>query len=717
MAVNPQEVFMTQENIYDNRELSWLKFNQRVLEEAQDNNVPLFERLRFVSIFCSNLDEFFMVRVGSLYDQMLVDPGKKENKTGLTSGEQLEKIAERVRELLVVKDSAFADIMKSLSPYAQYTKPSDLNGDDKLFMQLFFEREIMPLLSPGVIDKTHPFPFLKNRTVYIGALLHSKNSDSKKKSILGIVNAEAGRDFPRVIFLPGEKKRFLLCEDVILFFADMLFPNYYIENRCIFRVTRNADIDANEALYDHDMDFRNVMEELCKKRKKLTPVRCEFSYDASAELVKRMTGELELHQRYTYLQSCPLDMDFLGSLEDKLEENKELFYEPVSPQNSIMVNPYESMFTQLSQKDILLSYPYNKFKGFLTLLNEAADDPYVSSIKITLYRVARNSEIVSALIRAAENGKSVLALVELRARFDEENNIGWSKKMEEAGVKIIYGLDALKVHSKLLLITRKTGNSIKYFTQIGTGNYNEKTSKLYTDLTLMTSDKDIGADASMVFNALSLSSTVESTNQLLVAPRCLKSRIVEMIDTEITRGADGYIGIKMNSLTDKDIIDKLIEASCQGVKIELIIRGICCLIAGVKGYTENITVTSIVGRFLEHSRIYIFGKDERRKVYISSADFMTRNTERRVEVAVPLNDKAIADRAVGIFNDMLKDNVKARVQCNDGIYRHKERKEGEEPFEVHKEFYKQAYEEAEQAARLYKPPRQSFFTKIKNLFK
>lgn len=704
-------------NIYDNRELSWLKFNHRVLEEAQDENVPLFERLRFISIFSSNLDEFFMVRVGSLYDQMLVDPKKKENKTQMTSGDQLKAIAQRVHELLAIKDFAYTDIMNKMSDCIELVKPSDLHGDDKLFMRLFFEREIMPLLSPGVIDKNHPFPFLKNRSIYIGTLIRNKekakDGDQSKKTLLGIVSAEAGRDFPRVIFLPGEKLRFVLAEDMILHYIDMLFPNYYIENRCVFRVTRNADIDANEALYDHDMDFRNIMEELCRKRKKLTPVRAEFSFDASPELVKRMLEHLELEERYSFRQRCPLDMDFLSVISDKLEDKSELFYNHVSPQNSIMVNPYESMFTQLMQKDILLSYPYNKFKNFLRLLEEAADDPYVSSIKITLYRVARDSEIVSALIRAAENGKSVLALVELRARFDEENNIGWSKKMEEAGVKIIYGLDGLKVHSKLLLITRKTGNSIRYFTQIGTGNYNERTSKLYTDLTLMTSDKTIGADASMVFNALSLATTVESSNELLVAPRCLKSRIVEMIDNEIARGSDGYIGVKMNSLTDKDIIDKFIEASCKGVKIELIIRGICCLVAGVKGYTENITVHSIVGRFLEHSRIYIFGKDDRRKVYISSADFMTRNTERRVEVAVPIKDKQISDMVVGIFNDMLSDNVKTRIQGDDGVYRHVSPADGEEPFEVHKVFYARAYEEAEKAEKLYKQPKKPLIARIR----
>ena len=703
---------MTDSNVYDNRELSWLKFNQRVLEEAQDVNVPLFERMRFISIFTSNLDEFFMVRVGSLYDQDLVEPKKCENKTGMTAARQLKEIARRVRDLLYVKDCAFSEVTAKLSEYAELKKPADLKGDDKLFLRLYFEREILPLLSPSIIDKNHPFPFLKNRAIYIGTLLRSKNEE-KKKQLVGIMSADCDKDFPRVIFLPGEKLRYVLAEDVILHYIDMLFPNFYVENRCIMRVTRNADIDANEALYDHDMDFRNVMEELCRKRKKLMPVRAEFSYDASPELVKRMLEYLELSDSFSFMQSCPLDFGFMSALEEKLESRKELFYYHVSPQNSIMVNPYESMFTQLSQHDILLSYPYNKFKNFLRLLDEAADDPYVSSIKITLYRVARNSEIVSALIRAAENGKQVMALVELRARFDEENNIGWSKKMEEAGVKIIYGLDALKVHSMLLLITRKQGSNIRYYTQIGTGNYNEKTSRLYTDLTLMTSDKDIGADASTVFNALSLGATVESSTTLLVAPKCLKSRIVEMIDNEITYGNNGYIGLKMNSLTDKDIIDKLIEASCHGVKIELVIRGICCLIAGVPGYTENISVISIVGRFLEHSRIYIFGKGERRKVYISSADFMTRNTERRVEVAVPLRDKVISDKVVDIFDTMLKDNVKARVQGSDGIYRHKKPMPGDERIEVHKLFYDRAYDEAEQAQKLYKEPKKSLFARIR----
>ncbi len=704
--------------VYDNRELSWLKFNYRVLEEAQDENVPLLERLSFVSIFQSNLDEFFMVRVGSLCDTLLVSPNKKENKTNMTAKEQLDEIADRVNDLIPQQDYAFNDIMQELSDKAEYLNPSELSGDDLLFASLYFEREIKPLLSPGLIDKNHPFPFVKNRCVYVGALLKKKTdepkkkSDDKKKTLLGIISTEAGGDFPRIVFLPGEKLRFLLVEDLILFKADEMFPSYTTENSCIFRVTRNADIDVNEALYDHDLDFRSVMEQLCKRRKKLMPVRLECSMEASPTLVKQLLSNLELEEKYIFRQSSPLDMGFVSELSRRLEKYTELFNAPVVPQRSEAVNPYDTMFNQLMQRDILLHYPYNSFKDFLRLLTEAADDPQVTSIKITLYRVARDSEIISALIRAAENGKQVLALVELRARFDEENNIGWSKKMEEAGVQIIYGLEGLKVHSKLLLITQKSGNNIRYFTQIGTGNYNEKTSKLYTDLTLMTSDKAIGAEASMVFNSLSLATTVESASTLLVAPRCLKSHVVEMIDNEIARGTDGYIGIKLNSLTDKDIIDKLIEASRNGVKVEMLIRGICCLIAGVEGYTENITVHSIVGRFLEHSRIYIFGKEERRKIYISSADFMTRNTERRVEVAVPIKDPKIADKIENMFHEMLSDNVKTRIQGSDGIYRKYKRKAGEEPFEIHKEFYRRAYEEAERASKIYKEPKKSLWARL-----
>ena len=696
-------------NCYDNRELSWLKFNVRVLEEATDDNVPLCERLLFSQIFQSNLDEFFMIRVGSLYDRTLVEDNEADNKTGMTPKDQLNAIYHKVAELVPLKDAAYFNTMRALSAIGvEHVKMSSLKPEEENYLRAFFNSEIRPIISPQVVDKRHPFPFLKNKDIYAITHLESKNSVK-----LGIIPANGS--FPRMIILPDkERLRFVLAEEVILRYCNSVFENYRIIDKALIRITRNADINMEEALYDHDVDLRQVMEELLKKRKKLSPVRLEIYGCLNNEAEKFLCHNLELHEHQISRCKAPLDMSFVFSLRNRIEKaHPEMFYTPVSPQRPAEVIHGAPMIPQILRRDILLSYPYESIRPFITLLNEAGNDPDVVSIKITLYRVASNSKIVEALINAAENGKDVFVLVELRARFDEENNIGWSKKMEEAGVKIIYGLDALKVHSKLLLITRKQGSNIRYYTQIGTGNYNEKTSRLYTDLTLMTSDKDIGADASTVFNALSLGTTVESSTTLLVAPKCLKSRIVEMIDNEITYGTNGYIGLKMNSLTDKDIIDKLIEASCQGVKIELIIRGICCLIAGVPGYTENISVISIVGRFLEHSRIYIFGKGERRKVYISSADFMTRNTERRVEVAVPLKDKIIADKAVDIFNTMLKDNVKARVQGSDGIYRHKRAMPGEEHIEVHKLFYERAYQEAEQAQKLYKEPRKSLFARIR----
>lgn len=708
--------------VYDNRELSWLKFNERVLEEAEDNSVPLFERLRFVSIFCSNLDEFFMIRVGSLYDQLLVKQSKVDNKTHLTAKEQLTLIAQRTEQLLKIKDFAYKDIISKLAEQkVEQINLNKLSEDDELYLKVYFKREILPLLSPVVVDKKHPFPFLNNQGVYAGVMLKSdddkkKADEEKKKAVFGIVPASGV--FDRIIYVPceqagGKYLRFVLAEDLILHYISAVFTNYTVEDKALFRVTRNADIDVNEALYDYDVDFRDVMEELCQKRKKLTPVRLEFCGN-HLPLKEFIAKKLELKDEFVFNQKSPLDMSFVFKLEDKIKDLAHLFYTSLTSKPSAMVNPYEPMINQIAKNDIMLFYPYESFSSFTRLLEEAGKDTQVVSIKITLYRVARQSEVVSALIRAAENGKEVLALVELRARFDEENNIGWSKKLEDAGVKVIYGLDELKVHSKLLLITRKVGNSIKYYTQVGTGNYNERTSKLYTDITLMTADQDIGADASVIFNALSVATTVESTNSLLVAPKRLKSRVVEMIDNEMTYGEDGYIGIKMNSLTDKDIIDKLIEANKKGVKVQLIIRGICCLIAGIDGETENISVISIVGRFLEHSRIYIFGKEERQQVYISSADFMTRNTERRVEVGIPLKDKEIKQRVIGIFMAMLKDNVKAREQCSDGIYRRKT--DDNPPFNSQEEFYREAYERARLTKYKPKSEKSGIIAWIKGLF-
>ncbi len=657
---------------YDNRELSWLKFNARVLEESEDENTPLFERLRFVQIFCSNLDEFFMIRVGSLHDKMLYDPKDRENKTNMTAKEQLSEIAKHVKELLPIKDEAYSKIMDGLAAYGiEHISENSLSPEEDAFLKAYFQREVRPLLFTGVVDKKHPVPFLKNGEIYIGCKLRrtrlgSHKTDSADKTTIGIL--PASENLPRIVFLPGTGK-FILIEELICRYAKQVWENFGIVGKCIFRVTRNADIEIDEGLFDQDVDFRDIMSKLVKKRKKLCPVRLEFQGSPDKDIVTSISKVLGISEEFVFKQFAPLSMGFISSLEKRLNKNPELFFHPLSPQKSPAILPNVPLIEQIKQHDILLNYPYENINQFINLLEEAAVNPNVSSIKITLYRVARDSKIINALNKAAENGKDVLALVELRARFDEENNIGWSKQLEEAGVTVIYGLEELKVHSKLLLITLRDGNDVCYISQVGTGNYNERTSKLYTDLTLMTSDRDIGSDASVVFNALMIGSTVESTNRLLVAPKGLKSRIVEFIDNEITYGKDGYIGIKINSLTDRDLIEKLAEASRAGVKIELIVRGICCLIPGVEGETENIRVISIVGRFLEHSRIYIFGKDERRRVYISSADFMTRNTEKRVEVAAPILDKSLADRVCEMFNIMFSDNVKAREMCSDGTYK------------------------------------------------
>lgn len=703
---------------FDNRELSWLKFNERVLEEAEDDSLPLMERLSFVSIFCSNLDEFFMVRAGTLHDQTLLKEEKKDNKTGLTAAEQLERIAKRTAQLLPRKEAAYFDIMEGLSDCGaleQVYPNNPKNQQEAEWLQNFFTKEILPLLSPTVVDKTHPLPFLKNKELYAGVLL---KSHSGKHTVLGVVPLTASDVFKRIVYLPSEggKIRFMPVEDLIINFVDKVFPNFEVIDSNIFRITRNADIDAEEALFDHDVDFRDVMEELIKKRKKLAPIRIElFARNSTIdkELLAKKLG-LEMSSDFIFVQGCPLDFDFAGELRDKLADRPELFFAPLTPQQPVMVKKGESMIKQAEKGDMLLFYPYESFGSFLNLLDEATTDPTVVSIKITLYRVARDSKIVNALIRAAENGKEVLALVELRARFDEENNIGWAKRLADAGVTVIYGLDSLKVHSKLLLITRRIGNEIRYITQVGTGNYNERTSRLYTDLTLITADKEFGTDASLIFNNLSVGVAVESSSTLWVAPNCLKSRVVEMIDREITYGKEGYIGIKMNSLTDIDIMQKLVEASCKGVKVELIIRGICCLIAGIPGYTENITVTSIVGRFLEHSRIYIFGKEQRRKIYISSADFMTRNTERRVEVAAPIKNKELQERLLRIFGIMLKDNVKARIQLPDGTYARKQRDSGEAPIDSQLYFYDKAYINAQTNAAAAKPEKK-VYAKIRKL--
>lgn len=686
---------------YDNRELSWLKFNVRVLEEARDSSVPLCERLLFSQIFQSNLDEFFMIRVGSLTDRVLVDDNKEDNKTGMTPKEQLEAIYRRVKELVPIKDETYFDTVKELEKIGvEHVKISSLTPEEEGYLRAYFNSEIRPLISPQVVDKRHPFPFLKNKEIYAVTHLESKNSVK-----LGII--PAGGSFPRIIPLPDKSRlRFLLAEDVILHYCGSVFENYRLLDKALIRITRNADINMEEGLYDHEVDLRQVMEELLKKRKKLAPVRLEISGKLGKEAVEYLCRQLELSGEQISQCTAPLDMSFIFSLRNRIEKaHPEMFFEPVSPRLPATISPNIPMIQQILRRDIMLSYPYESIRPFIRLLNEAGNDPDVISIKITLYRVASNSKIVEALINAAENGKEVFVLVELRARFDEENNIEWSKRLERAGCKVMYGPENLKVHSKLMLITRKNGNELQHITQIGTGNYNEKTSELYTDLSLMTADPEIGEEAGTVFNALSIGNLVENTSHLLVAPLSLQNKIIDYIDGEIASarsGGEGYIGLKLNSLTDKVLIDKLIEASCAGVKIEMVIRGISCLVAGVQGLTENITVRSIVGRYLEHSRIYIFGKGDRQRIYISSADFMTRNTIRRVEVAAPVKSPELRKRVLHIFDIMMRDNVKARIQLPDGTYKRISPTEGEEALMAQQYFIDEAAAAA--AANAMKKP-------------
>ncbi len=686
---------------YDNRELSWLKFNVRVLEEARDSSVPLCERLLFSQIFQSNLDEFFMIRVGSLTDRVLVDDNKEDNKTGMTPKEQLEAIYRRVKELVPIKDETYFDTVKELEKIGvEHVKISSLTPEEEGYLRAYFNSEIRPLISPQVVDKRHPFPFLKNKEIYAVTHLESKNSVK-----LGII--PAGGSFPRIIPLPDKSRlRFLLAEDVILHYCGSVFENYRLLDKALIRITRNADINMEEGLYDHEVDLRQVMEELLKKRKKLAPVRLEISGKLGKEAVEYLCRQLELSGEQISQCTAPLDMGFIFSLRNRIEKaHPEMFFEPVSPRLPATISPNIPMIQQILRRDIMLSYPYESIRPFIRLLNEAGNDPDVISIKITLYRVASNSKIVEALINAAENGKEVFVLVELRARFDEENNIEWSKRLERAGCKVMYGPENLKVHSKLMLITRKNGNELQHITQIGTGNYNEKTSELYTDLSLMTADPEIGEEAGTVFNALSIGNLVENTSHLLVAPLSLQNKIIDYIDGEIASarsGGEGYIGLKLNSLTDKVLIDKLIEASCAGVKIEMVIRGISCLVAGVSGLTENITVRSIVGRYLEHSRIYIFGKGDRQRIYISSADFMTRNTIRRVEVAAPVKSPELRKRVLHIFDIMMRDNVKARIQLPDGTYKRISPTEGEEALMAQQYFIDEAAAAA--AANAMKKP-------------
>ena len=676
---------------YRNRELSWLLFNERVLNEAANPRVPLMERLQFVSIYQTNLDEFFMVRVGTLMEQT---GGKKtkDNKTGLSSKEQIKLILQEVERLELKRKEIYEQLMGELEPAGIHIiNFQKLSKQEQSQLEAYFDKAIRPYLSPMIVGKQQPFPFLQNRELYAVARLETKGG----KKRLGIVPCW-NPVFKRLIEIPGRKGYHMLSEELILHFVSKLYPAYQIREKSIIRITRNADIDAGD-VYDEDLDYRGMMEQLLKKRKRLNPVRLELSRDLHKSIRKKLAGFLGISEEHVLHCGTPLDLSYMFTLQNTMREHQEWYYPRYSPRMSPEIRKEENILSQVEKKDILLSYPYESMKNFIAFLQAAAVDKTVRSIKITLYRMASHSQIVEALCDAAENGKEVLALVELRARFDEAANIEMSRRLEDAGCQVIYGLPAFKVHSKLCLITRQTEEGVSFLTQVGTGNYNEKTATLYTDLCLMTANRKIGQDAQEVFRTLLLGETVEESSALLVAPKGLQNAILEKIKEEgrkAEEGRGGYIGLKLNALTDKDIIDALILASQKGVVIQLLIRGICCLIPGIPGKTENIRVHSIVGRFLEHSRIYRFGQGEEEEIYIASADFMTRNTLRRVEVAAPVYDEHCRARVREIFDLGFKDTEKGKWLLSDGFY-HDPEDLGEERFDSQDFFYREAYRNLE----------------------
>lgn len=652
-----------------NRELSWLEFNARVLAEAEDETVPLLERFKFLAIFTSNLDEFFMIRVGSLTDMAALEPNRRDTKSGLTAEEQLSRIYAAVEPLYARRDAAFRDVDARLAQEDLCrTSMDELDSSERKYIKRYFNTMIAPVLSPQVVDSHHPFPHLEGKVLHIAVLL-----SHKKNERLGLIPVPAS--LPPITFLPNDKRRYLMTEDILLAFADSIFEMYDVLEKTVFCVTRNADVPLDDEPFGSEqVDLRKKMERMLRQRRRMAIVRVELSRPVSSHFKECLHKRFEVTDEQIFLsRSAPLRMSYAFSLGDYLSDGRRsrLSDPPFIPQQLAMLPAGQSLLKTALQRDVLLSYPYESMEPFLQMIREAANDPPVLSVRITIYRLASKAKLVEYLCAAAENGKDVTVLIELRARFDEQNNIDWSERLEEAGCKIIYGFEDYKVHSKICLITRRERGGVRYITQVGTGNYNEKTARQYTDVSLVTSSESIGMDAAQFFNNMAMSNLNGRYNRLLVAPTSLKNNILSLMDGEIAKGSDGYILLKFNSLTDIDMIEKLHEASCAGVTVEMIIRGICCLLPGVPGKTENITVTSIVGRFLEHSRIYVFGRGENEKMYISSADLMTRNTERRVEIACPIDSPAVRARLHDILFAMQHDTVKARVLQPDGSYQKK----------------------------------------------
>ena len=687
--------------IFVNRELSWLEFNRRVLSESLNPKIPLMERLKFLSIYFSNLDEFFMVRVGSLHDQSIVEPNKLDDKTGLNAAGQIDAILKKVAEINPIAERAWESIKQQLRAQdIDLMDTQHLNKLDEQIVQKYFAENIRPLLSPQIIDRQHPFPFLKNKEQFVLTVLENKEKEkdkdkSKDKSQtkgdslkLGIVSFSHLP--PYFIFTLNQRRRVLFTADIILFCAQKLYGKQKVVEKHIMRVTRNADISVDEGLYDFDIDFRGVMEEMLKKRRRLDVVRLQFSSIPGERVVNFLCKKFKVPPACFLVQSIPLDFSFgfaLPSALDPHKEEKSWFYHEAKPFVPVDFAKGDAggAFNYLQNHDLLLSFPFHSTKPFVDLLYEAGDDPSVVSIKISLYRLANHSKIASALAHAAEKGKEVLCVLELRARFDEQNNIDYATMLEEAGCTVIYGLSDYKIHAKLCLITRKVHNQIQYITQVGTGNYNEKTSELYTDLSFISTDPKMGEDATRVFQALCVGEVVESTERLWVAPNCFESNVLRYIQEQIDlarSGGEGYVFIKVNSLNDMEIMEKLIEASQAGVKVEMVIRGICCLCPGIPGYTDNIRIKSIVGRYLEHSRIFIFGTGEQQRIFMGSGDLLNRNTRRRVEVFAEVRDGDPRREILHLVDAIRMDNQNSWEMLSDGSYV-KDNSDHAEPLDSH----------------------------------
>lgn len=652
-SAKPEYKFM------QNREISWLRFNERVLHEAVSDEVPLYEKLKFVSIFVSNLDEFFMVRVGSLFDLSIADKKATDNKTGMTPTEQLTKIYSAVRPLYLEKDAIYSSVSQNLKNYGiVHLTPEALTADELKFVKEYFTNYVQPILSPQLVDEHHPFPFIASKQICVVGKVQRKKSVS-----LGIVTIPPA--LPPILYMPGKKIRYIHIEDIIFMYFENIFERYTVSDKNIFCATRNADINPNDEAYEINEDFRSKMKKLLKKRKRLAVVRLESLNEFDEYTKNLLCTKLSVTDNQIFATKSPLSLGYVFGLQSKFnqDQNDSLCYPDFEPQIT-----HTNIMSGKRNDDIILSYPYESMDPFVDLIKRSAADPQVVSIKITIYRLAKNAKLIEHLCTAAENGKEVLVIIELRARFDEQNNIDWSERLEQAGCNIIYGLDDYKIHSKVCLITKNVNGEMKYITQIGTGNYNEKTAKLYTDFSFITENHEIGEDAVNFFNNISISNLDGEYKHLWVAPNAMKDRIISYIDNEMKKGKDGQIFIKVNSVTDKEIICKLQEASKAGVDITMLVRGICCILPGIPGLTENIKVYSIVGRFLEHSRIYSFGKGEEQKLFIASADIMTRNMDNRVEVGCPIYSQDIKDAINHYIRICLSDTVKARVLQSDGTY-------------------------------------------------